>query len=128
MLNYVRITSIIIYGCPSLAALNSEEPIGFISTYPKKYPEPLPQYKDAYIDVLEVDEKYKRLGIARQLILTTENWAREYGYRQIRSWSSQVKKEAIPMWYALNYCMCPARIWIEWRQKIVDLFYVAKML
>lgn len=115
-------------GCLSLAAMDGEEPVGFISTYPKKYPEPLSQCKDAYIDVLEVAEKYRRLGIASELIKSTENWAKEYGYKQIRAWSSQDKEEAIPMWHALNYCMCPARIWVDWCQKVVDGFYVAKTL
>ena len=115
-------------GCFTLVALDGDEPIGFISTNPAQFPEPLSDSKDAYIGVIEVAEKYRRKGIASRLIQNTESWAREYGYKQIRAWSSQDKKEAIPMWYVLNYCMCPARIWVEWCQKVVDGFYVAKML
>jgi len=62
------------------------------------------------------------------MISRTEKWAKEYGYRQIRAWSSQDKIEAIPMWYALDYCMCPAKIWVEWCKKVVDGFYVTKKL
>lgn len=115
-------------GCFTLIALHDDEPVGFISTYPKQFPQPLSSCIDAYIDVLEVAEKYRRQGIASRLIQSTENWAKGYGYKQIRAWSSQDKKEAIPMWYALNYCMCPAQIWVDWYDKIVDGFYVAKIL
>jgi hypothetical protein len=36
--------------------------------------------------------------------------------------------EAIPMWYALNYGMCPARIWLDWRNEAVDGYYMEKVL
>lgn len=95
-------------GCFSFGAFDDNEPIGFISTYPEKLIAPLDNQVDAYIDVIEVDSKYQRQGIASTLITRTEDWAKGYGYRQIRSWSSDDKEEAIPMWYALNYCLCPA--------------------
>lgn len=120
-------------GCFSLGAFSNDEPIGFISTYPEKLITPLENETDAYIDVIEVDSKYHRQGIATALIMRTEQWAKDYGYKQIRSWSSDDKEEAIPMWYALNYCLCPAIMYG------VDLspnpdgsqpvgYYVAKML
>lgn len=115
-------------GCLSLAAYDGDMPVGIISTYPLEYPRPLAHMKDAYIDVLEVDEKYRKQCIARGMISRTEKWAKENGYRQIRAWSSEDKKEAIPMWYALDYCMCPAKIWVEWCKEMVDGFYVAKKL
>lgn len=115
-------------GCLSLVAYDQDVPVGIISTYPLSYPKPLEHRRDAYIDVLEVDEKYRKQGIAREMITRTENWARENDYRQIRAWSSDDKLEAIPMWYALEYCMCPAKIWVEWCKEIVDGFYVAKKI
>lgn len=115
-------------GCLSLAAYDNDVPVGIISAYPLVYPRPLENLEDAYIDVLDVNEKYRKQGIARGLITLTEKWAKEYGYSQIRAWSSEDKKEAIPMWYALDYCMCPAKIWVEWCKEIVDGFYVAKKL
>jgi len=120
-------------GCYSVVALCDDEPIGFISTYPLHYPKPMQSYYDAYIDDIEVDEAYRRHGIATQLIKLTEVWAMEYGYHQIRSWSMDDKKEAIPMWYALNYCMCPAimrgtSVIKEFVGKPVYGYYVAKML
>ena len=62
------------------------------------------------------------------LIAMPEEWASDFGYRQIRAWSSQDKQEAIPMWNALDYCMCPAKIWVEWCKEVVDGYYVAKRL
>jgi GNAT superfamily N-acetyltransferase len=120
-------------GCYSVAALNNDEPVGFISTYPLYYPEPMESYCDAYIDDIEVDEAYRRLEIATQLIKLTELWAKGYGYHQIRSWSSDDKKEAITMWYKLNYCMCPAimrgtSVIREFVGKPVHGYYVSKIL
>lgn len=100
-------------GCLSLAAFEGDDPIGFISTYPQPLIPPLEGKMDAYIDVIEVDVNHQRRGIARELIQRTEQWAKEYGYRQIRSWSSDDKEEAIPMWYSLDYCLCPAIMYGE---------------
>ena len=115
-------------GSYSLAALHEDSPVGFISTYTKAWTTPLENNRDAYIDILEVDEDYRRKGIARELIGRTEAWARDNGFAQIRSWSSDDKLEAIPMWHSLNYCMCPAKIWVEWCKEVVDGYYVAKKL
>ena len=115
-------------GSYSLAALHENIPIGFISTYTSYLTVPLNDKKDAYIDVIEIDKDFRRKGIAREFIKRTEKWAQIENYRQIRSWSSQDKIEAIPMWYALGYCMCPAKIWVDWCKEIVDGYYVVKKL
>lgn len=120
-------------GCYSLAALVDGVPVGFISTYPLQLPEPLDMYCDAYIDDLEVAENYRRKGIASTLLSMTEEWAKAYGYRQIRSWSSDDKLEAIPMWYALGYGVCPAimrgvSVIKEFIGKPIHGFYVSKVL
>lgn len=100
-------------GCYSFGAFDGDEPVGFISAYPEFLIPPLADEKDAYIDVIEVDAAYKRRGIASELVLRTERWAKDYGYRQIRTWSSDDKEEAIPMWRSLNYCLCPAYMYGE---------------
>jgi len=115
-------------GSYSLVALHDDTPVGFISTYTQSWTPPLENKKDAYIDIIEVDRNYRRKGIASGLISRTEKWAQDNGFIQIRSWSSQDKLEAISMWHSLNYCMCPAKIWVEWCKEIVDGFYVAKKL
>jgi len=113
-------------GSYSVAALHDGKPVGFISAYTKSLAKPLQNEKDAYIDILEVDINYRRQGIAKDLVKQAEEWVQRSGYSQIRSWSSEDKTEAIPMWYSLGYCVCPAKIWVEWCKEVVDGYYVAK--
>ena len=66
-------------------------------------------------------------------IIMAEEWAKAYGYRQIRAWSSDDKTEAIPMWYALGYGVCPAimrgeSVIKEFAGKPIYGFYVSKVL
>lgn len=112
----------------SLAAIDDKKVVGFISAYPKKWIKPLTDTFDAYIDIIEVHKEYRRLGVAKNMIKHCEEWAVKEGYSQIRAWSSDDKNEAIPMWVALDYCMCPAEIWIEWCKEVVNGYYVAKKL
>lgn len=120
-------------GCYSLAALVDGVPVGFISTFPLQLPRPLDMHCDAYIDDLEVGESYRRKGIASRLLAMTEEWARAHGYRQLRAWSSDDKAEAIPMWYALGYGVCPAvmrgeSVIKEFVGKPIYGFYAVKVL
>jgi len=112
----------------SLASIDDEKVVGFISAYPQKWIKPLTDDLDAYIDIIEVHKEYRRQGIARNMIKSCEEWAVKEGYSQIRTWSSDDKNEAILMWYTLDYCMCPAKIWIEWCQEVVNGYYVVKKL
>jgi len=117
--------------CYTLGAFDEGCLVGIISTYPKKFPEPLPLggRRDAYIDLIEVEQNHRRQGIAAAMIAMTEDWARAQGYRQIRSWSSANKTEAIPMWYALGYCLCPACPYAaKPNRKLPNGYYVAKLL
>ncbi|MBE5965772.1 MAG: GNAT family N-acetyltransferase [Lachnospiraceae bacterium] len=115
-------------GSFSFAAVCDDNPIGFISTYTKSLDIPINEEKDAYIDIVEVNEEYQRMGIASELVKRTEEWAKKAGLLQIRAWSSQDKVEAIPMWRSLGYGLCPAKIWLEWRKVTVDGYYVVKQL
>lgn len=112
---YVREYSCIRSGDSShaLAAFHGEQPVGFISAHVESLIPPLEDKEDFLIDAIEVDSAFRRRGIARKLIEKTEEWAKKRGYRQIRSWSSDDKKEAISMWYAEGYCMCPALMYGE---------------
>lgn len=119
--------------CYSIAALLNGTVVGFISGYSNSYPEPLIEHKEAYIDVIEVAIKYRRMGIAREMINLVEIWAIEKGCHQVRAWSSDDKIEAISMWYALNYCVCPA--WMKgyskkkgFENKPISGVYAAKVL
>ena len=93
----------------SIVALHREMLVGLISTYWRELPAPLHGEFDAYIDILEVYKDFRRQGIARRLIEMSIEQARQKGMRQIRSWSSEDKTEAISMWKALGFGLCPAR-------------------
>lgn len=112
----------------SLVALHNGSPVGFISAYMRNLVVPIGEETDAYIDIIEVDEKFCRMGIASEMVARTEEWAKKAGLLQIRAWSSQNKVEAISMWRSLGYGLCPAKIWVEWCSEIVDGYYVVKQL
>ncbi|MHB1153673.1 MAG: GNAT family N-acetyltransferase [Eubacteriales bacterium] len=112
----------------SLAVICGDIPIGFISTYTRNLSAPISEERDAYIDVIELDERFRRMGIAAEMITRTEVWAKNAGLLQICAWSSQDKVEAIPMWRNLGYGLCPAKIWIEWCKETVDGYFVVKQM
>ena len=112
----------------SIAVLRDNVPVGFICAYIEQFTPPLYEDKDVCISIIEVDEQYRRQGIGSKLVDFAEKWAAKNGFSQIRAWSSEDKIEAIPMWRKLGYCMCPAKIWVEWCKEIVDGYHVAKKL
>ena len=108
----------------SIVALEDELLIGLISTYGKKLP--LLETSDWYIDILEVHKNYRRKGIATHLIQMVCERARDEGIYQIRSWSSEDKVEAIPMWKALRFGLCPAVTYPQGKE--VKGYFVARVL
>jgi len=95
-------------GCFTVAAICDGKAVGCAAIHPAKLIPPLEKYYDAFIELIEVDKEYRRQGIAKHMIEILEEQSRDYGYRQIRAWSSEDKVEALNMWYAMDYCMCPA--------------------
>ena len=59
----------------SLVAVCDDTPIGFISAYTRNLTAPIGEEEDAYIDIIEVDNEYQRMGIATELVTRTEEWA-----------------------------------------------------
>ena len=119
-------------GCYLVAALDGDTVAGFAALHPAQWIAPLEQYFDAFIEVIEVAESYQRRGIGSTLVKMMEEYAKAYGYYQIRSWSSVDKVEALHMWRKLKYAMCPAAMLGE-PVKETDLkqipgFYYAKLL
>ena len=119
-------------GCYVAAALLNGEVVGFASLAPVELISPMNGCISACIKDIEVEDEFQRKGIGRTLVGKLEEWAKNYGYRQITAWSSQNKVEAIHMWYALNFGMCPAVMLGESavgdpNAKIVG-YYVVKML
>jgi GNAT superfamily N-acetyltransferase len=91
----------------TLAAIDSDLVVGFICVTPRALTSPLEHIKDAYIEVYDVHENYRRQGIGKHLVTCAENWARENGFKQIRTHHSNDAVAAINMSYSLNYSMCP---------------------
>jgi len=118
-------------GCYRVAAISNEQIVGFAAVSPAQWTPPLEQYSDAFIHSIEVAESFRRHGIGRRLISMLENWVYDKGYRQIRAWSSYQSPEALHMWYAMGYAMCPATEPIYENGQIKGLnpgYYYAKIL
>ena len=52
--------------------------------------------------------------------------ARARGVYQLRAWSSEDKTEAIPMWKALGFGLCPATTYPGGRE--IEGYFVTKVL
>lgn len=120
-------------GCFTIAALYEDEVVGCAAVHPAQFIPPLEKYYDAFIELIEVDENYRRQGIGKHMVGILEEKSREYGYKQIRAWSSEDKVEALNMWYSLNYCMCPAAMLGQsiapgFENKQIVGYYYAKIL
>ncbi len=92
----------------SIVALAGEEPVGLIGVVWRALPPPLPPTEEAFINIIEVRSDLRRRGIAAQLVALSAERARARGAYQLRAWSSEDKVEAIPMWLALGFGLCPA--------------------
>ncbi|OBR68944.1 hypothetical protein A7K91_15060 [Paenibacillus oryzae] len=113
----------------SIVGMLKEEPIAVISVYWTHWIKPLNEEMDGYIDIIEVKDDYRRNGIAKYLVEKAEDECRIRNLKQIRSWSSDNKLEALRMWKKFGYGMCPARIISGPNQDIlVNGFYVVKTL
>ncbi len=110
----------------SIIALEGNTLAGLISIYRKTLTPPLQDTFDCYIDILEVNKDYRRKGIATRLIKMVTERAKAEGIYQIRSWSSEDKSEAIPMWKALGFGLCPAVTYPKGQE--IKGYFVAKVL
>ncbi len=110
----------------TIVALHESLSIGVISVDWRELPAPLPSTIEGYINILEVRPAYRKRGIARQLINLSIQKAREHKAYQVRSWSSEDKIEAIPMWKQLGFGLCPATTFPRGQE--VHGFFVAKIL
>jgi len=91
----------------TLSALDCDLPVGFICVTPRALTYPLERLKDAFMEVLEVHENYRRQGIGRSLVQRGEEWASKEGFQQIRTHSNDGAADAIKMWNRLGFGLCP---------------------
>ena len=88
------------------AAMDGDKPVGFVCVTPRGLDYPLEHLQDAFIEVLEVHEDYRRRGIGQHLIACSEEWAKKAGFMQIRTHSNNQAVQAINMWLKLKYGLC----------------------
>ncbi|HSL45738.1 MAG TPA: GNAT family N-acetyltransferase [Anaerolineales bacterium] len=110
----------------TIVALHEQHSIGIISVYWRQLPAPLPDTIEGYVNIVEVRPAYRKRGIARQLIDLSIQKACEHKAYQLRSWSSEDKVEAIPMWKRLGFGLCPATTFPRGQE--VHGFFVTKIL
>jgi 1,4-dihydroxy-2-naphthoyl-CoA hydrolase len=110
----------------SLIAFAGEELAGLISVVWRELPQPSAAGEEAFIDIIEVAPKYRRQGIARNLLRRAAARTRDRGAHQFRAWSSEDKVEAIAMWQAIGFALCPAIEYHGGRE--IRGFYAAKVL
>lgn len=114
-------------GGKSFAAKDDDKIIGFISVSCKKMPYPFKKdIKEAYIDIIEVDQNYRRQGIAKKLIEKVTKQTQACGCYQLRAWSSEDKTEAIQMWKSLGFGLHPQEIISEKTGEKVKGYFVTK--
>lgn len=113
----------------SFAAMDGENIAGFISLTWQELPYTFEEaQKEAYVDILEVAPDYRRQGISKTLIEKCLTAAKEAGCFQLRSWSSEDKKEAIPMWKKYGFGLHPQTIISAKTGENINGYFVTKQI
>jgi GNAT superfamily N-acetyltransferase len=112
--------------CFSLFALVDGRPVGVIGAHLCDLPKPLRTPREAYIDIVEVLADWRRRGIGTALVEGVMEWARENGAAQARSWSEEIRTEALMLWGKLGFTF--SRVDLPPEMRRIAGFYVAKRL
>jgi GNAT superfamily N-acetyltransferase len=89
-------------------ALAALAPVGLIAVYQRPLPPPLAGVDEGFINIIEVIPACRRQGIGSRLVALSRERCRAEGWYQLRAWSSDDKVEAIALWRALSFTLCPA--------------------
>ena len=109
----------------TIVALDGEEAVGLIAVKIQSLPAPLAGETEGFIDDIEVLESHRRQGVATRLIEESFARAAKREAVQLRAWSSDDKTEAIPMWKALGFGLCPAKE-TQPTGEVIPGYFVAK--
>jgi len=90
----------------SVAAIVDGDPVGVISAVARNLPEPLAMMREAFIDIIEVQEQYRRQGIGEILVNMVVEWARQNNMDQVRAWSEEIRYEALMLWKKAGFRFC----------------------
>jgi len=82
----------------TVAAVVDGQPLGVISAFKRNLPEPLAMVREAFIDIIEVQEPFRRQGIGEMLVSRVVAWAQDNGLDQVRAWSEEIRLEALMLW------------------------------
>jgi GNAT superfamily N-acetyltransferase len=110
----------------SLVASCGDRPVGLLGVRWRQLPRPFTALREGYIDILHVLEEYRREGIARRLVELSLARAQAAGAVQIRAWSSVDKTEAMWLWNALGFAVCPVTHSM-WGADITGCFVVKRL-
>ena len=100
--------------------------MGLVSVRWSELPPPLPPAREGYVDIIEVVPEYRRKGIARKMIEISMRKCKGEGACKVRAWRTDDKAEAIPMWKALGFALCPTTHSM-WGPEITG-YFVAKRI
>ena len=96
----------------AIVALDGQAPVGLIAVYRRLLPDPLGGTDEGFINIIEVAASHRRRGIGRQLVEMSIKRSRQESRYQLRGWSSAGRADdAIRMWKALGFALCPATVY-----------------
>jgi len=113
----------------SFGAYDNKTLVGFISSYLQILDKPFKKkIKSLFIDTIIISKDYRRKGIGKKFVKLSEEYAKKKNFYQIESWSSLDKKEALNMWYKLDYGLCFSIDLSERTGEYVEGYRVVKKL
>ena len=112
----------------SLVALKNEDIVGFVSISRKSLTAPLGDIEEAFINIIEVKDEFRRTGIATKLIEKTEKHFKSKKVSQLRGWGNQDEVEAIQLWNKLQFSLVPALIQPNDQNLNVNGYYFVKKI
>lgn len=80
----------------------------------------------AFIDIIEVADKYRRQGIGKGLIDQVILESKDQNMTKIESWSSLDKTEAIEMWKSLGFELSRTKTLSKITRGLVEGYIVSK--
>ncbi len=109
----------------SFISKHNEELIGIISIYIRNIFENN-SLKEIYIDLIEVDENYRRMKVATNLLQKVVEFSKMNGIYQLRAWSSLDKEQAIKLWKNHKFCFNP--VTMKKNNSDIQGVYVTKLI
>lgn len=88
-----------------------DSPIGFVSGVEMRHPD---KHAEMFINELGVDERWRRRGVATDLIHALETEARARGCRALWTGTEQANTAALRLYRRLGAAIDPVAVFVEW--------------